>query len=112
MFIHISNFRPFFRTSGSKNDSVLGNQIDFKGNIFNSITCNFFPFTTLIKHGFQSEILRTVNSKSFLKLAKNYGTLHFKDRIQKCFRHYYYSGGSVTNTAPFVAMIFARLSSD
>ena len=45
----------------------------------------FLPFMTFIKHGFQSEILRTVDSKSsfcFVHLAKKYGTLSFKDSIQ------------------------------
>ena len=53
----------------------LGNKIDVKANIINSIPCNFSSFMALIKHGFLSEIVCTVNFKSSLNLvhlAKNY----------------------------------------
>ena len=45
---------------------------------------NFLPFMTVIKHCFQSDILRTVISASslnFADLAKNYGALRFKDSM-------------------------------
>ena len=55
---------------------------------------------TLMKHGFQSEILRTVNSKgslNFVHLAKNYGMLQYTV-YNSVFRHYYSPGEAVTNT--------------
>ena len=45
----------------------------------------FLLFMTFIKHDFQSEILRTVNSKgsfNFVNLDKNYGTSPFEKIIQ------------------------------
>ena len=55
---------------------------------------SFLPFTTFLKHGFQSLILRTVNFRSllnFVHLPKIYGTLRFMDSIQLCFWTYEFS---------------------
>ena len=52
---------------------------------------HFFLHSYDIKHDFQFEILRTVNTKNlnFVHLAKNYDMLCFKDSLLLCFKHYY-----------------------
>ena len=83
MLIWTLNYKPFKRTSGSQNNISLGNKNDVKATISIRSHAIFLPFMTVIKHCFQSEILRTVNStnsSNFAHLAKNYGVLLFKDK--------------------------------
>ena len=78
MLIRDSNFRPFL-------SSFLGNKIDVKANIFYSITCNLSSIHDIYKAWFSIRNSAKVNFRShlnFVHLAKNYGTLRFKDSIQ------------------------------